>query len=151
MSADVFDISQDAGIRDLLNSGALDTSASDAFQRLAWLVSEVLEAPVVIVSLGDGERFWLHSRVDISEESILTGVRQFRMVSGAEDFCEVRDALVSFDYFDTTPNDSASNLRFFAGAPIFDRSGFICGHLTIADTKPRALSQDERTKLTNYS
>tara|TARA_R100001086_G_scaffold246357_2_gene178461 strand:- start:1676 stop:3352 length:1677 start_codon:yes stop_codon:yes gene_type:complete len=131
----------------LVQSGVLDTIEGEAFQRVAWLISEVLDMPVTLISLLNGERCWLRSELEFTSEEILGSLAEFLGTIPSSEILEINDAHVDASCFDCPIVDRPRGVRFIGATTITDPAGFPCGYVTLLDTRPRKLSQNERTKL----
>ena len=131
----------------LVQSGILETVESEAFDRICWLVSEVINTSATIITLLNGQRFWMRSDLGFSTEDVNRSLVRFHESVTSSDILEINDAYVDPSFFDSDLVDRHNGVRFFAGAPILDPNGFVCGVLTILDVNPRKLTQNERTKL----
>lgn len=130
-----------AGLAELFSSGVLDSPTSGAFERIAWLASHVLNAPIAYISLLGGRKYWLYSSQTFDEVGLIQG---FQSARNFGDVFEIRDARVDPDYFDLPGFSGFEGVRFYASAPVFGPSGEVCGQLVIAGDVPRSLSSEER-------
>ncbi len=130
-----------AGLAELFSSGVLDSPTSGAFERIAWLASHVLNAPIAYISLVGGRKYWLYSSQTFDEAGLIQG---FQSARNFGDVFEIRDARVDPDYFDLPGFSGFEGVRFYASAPVFGPSGEVCGQLVIAGDVPRSLSSEER-------
>ena len=139
--------SQTSHIAALSQSGLLDTAAGEAFHRLAWLISEVLEAPHCLITLLDGSLFWCRSELDLDSEDVRDGLKPFYQSVVLPEVFECADARIEPDFYDLDLVQRRNGVRFYTGVPIADGVGFQCGVVSIAGPEPRRLTQTERTKL----
>ncbi len=130
----------------------LDTPPDGSFDRITSLASKMFNVPIAIITLVDSDRIWFKSAHG------LTGVEQLVREPGlcasaimAEDVTVVEDAkndertatnsLVSGDF----------GLSFYAAAPLKTKDGFNLGTVCLIDKKPRQLSRDEESMLSDLS
>lgn len=133
-------------LKDLLVSGVLDAGAQEAFDRVIWLVSEALDAPLVSVSLIAGQRQWIKSRLAMGpDEDSQNWTLCDHSIDG--DVFETPNAALDERFYDHPLVVGEPHARFYAGAPIRSAAGFRWGTLSIIDPKPRRLSHMERAKL----
>ncbi len=117
----------------------LDTTKDPRFDRITRLAAELLDVPVVLLSLVDAARQWFKSTVG-------TGITEIERNHG---FCahaillDAREPMVVPDTLDdarfaTHPFVIGEPmLRFYAGAPLVSAQGRKIGTLCVHDVKPR--------------
>ncbi|MGL4497165.1 MAG: sensor domain-containing phosphodiesterase, partial [Beijerinckiaceae bacterium] len=119
----------------------LDTPPSEAFDRMTRMASRLLAAPVSTISLTDKDRQWFKSRVGVDLTEIPRAQAPCTYAIESKDVFVVRDMLAD-ERFATSPLAQAG-IRFYAGAPLFTRSGYGLGTLCVVDTVPRDLDASE--------
>jgi GAF domain-containing protein len=131
----------------LERSGLVDTQPEDVFDRLTWLASHSLAAPVALMTVLTPTRQWFKSRrgLDLAETPRSWAFCNYTLLQ--------RDVMVAGDLahderFASNPAVAgAPHLRFYAGAPVLDPDGFGVGSICILDFKPRSLDADGRQTL----
>ncbi len=136
-----------SSISSLVHAGVLDTAEGEAFDRIAWLISEGLKAPLVLIMLLDGERYWCRSELGLSAAEVVTELKGLHEAIGGTDLFEINDALVDLSFYDSPLVARNNGVRFLAATPISDGAGFQCGVVALLDVRPRKLSQNERTMM----
>ncbi|MGJ5103117.1 excisionase family DNA-binding protein [Bradyrhizobium sp. HKCCYLRH2057] len=131
----------------LKRSGLVDTAPEDAFDRLTWLASRSLKAPVALLTILTNSRQWFKSRVGL----------QMTETPRSWSFCNhtilqkgvfAVDDLAGKAPFDTNPAVAGEpHFRFYAGAPVTDPDGFAVGALCVIDYEPRTLDADQEKTL----
>lgn len=131
----------------LERSGLLDTLPEEAFDRLTWLASRSLDAPIALLTLLTPTRQWFKSRIGLDAPE----------TPRSWAFCNHTILQKGVFAVENLPNDPrfATNpavagdlgFRFYAGAPVHDGEGFTVGSLCIIDRKPRKLDDSERRTL----
>ncbi|MEA2405601.1 MAG: hypothetical protein QOE08_2248 [Thermoleophilaceae bacterium] len=140
--ADVQQAVRDAArIRALRATGLLDSPVEEAFDRLARIAAEALNAPVALVSLVDENRQFFKSCLGLPEpwaskrETPLShSFCQHTLASGEPMVIDdAREHPILKD------NDAIEDLNViaYAGIPLIDRDGFVLGTLCAIDDKPR--------------
>lgn len=117
----------------------LDTGKDERFDRITTLVSEILDVPIVLVSLVDESREWFKSTVgtDIVEIDRDHGFCAHGILQQGDNPFIVVDSLADAR-FSTHPFVVAGpKLRFYCGAPLMTASGHKIGMLCVHDLKPR--------------
>jgi len=120
----------------------LNTPPSESYDRLTRLASRLLNAPVSTVSLTDHDRQWFKSKVGVDVSEIprhqapcsyaIEGNGVFVVPDLADDPRFVGSPLVK------------AGIRFYAGAPLFTRSGHGLGTICVLDDKPRQIDESEK-------
>jgi two-component sensor histidine kinase len=117
----------------------LDTGKDARFDRLTTLTAQLLDVPIVLVSLVDESREWFKSTVG-------TGIAEIKREHG---FCAhallldgptpltVGDALLDGRFATHPFVVGGPKLRFYAGAPLISANGHKIGMLCVHDVKPR--------------
>lgn len=131
----------------LERSGLLDTLPEEAFDRLTWLASRTLDAPIALLTLLTPTRQWFKSRIGVDAPE----------TPRSWAFCNhtiLQKAVFSVENLPSDPRFAANpavagdlGFRFYAGAPVHDGEGFTVGSLCIIDRKPRKLDDGERRTL----
>lgn len=125
----------------------LDTPAEDRFDRIARLAQRTFGVPIVVISLIDEDRVWFKSRLGLSETQMPR--------NGS--FC---DETIVGDVVLIVPNAEKDErfashplvaggpkIRFYAGQPLAGPDGSIVGTLSLLDTSPRDLDNEQRRAL----
>lgn len=129
----------------------LDTEPEEFFDAVTRELARTFDVPISLVSLVDSDReFWkAHTgrppesarARDYASETPICG----HMVTGSE-LVVVEDVLRD-DRFSDNPLLRERGIRFYAGAPLRTRSGYVVGSLCVVDTKPRQASGQELATL----
>jgi hypothetical protein len=140
--ADVQQAVRDAArVRALRATGLLDSPVEEAFDRLARIAAEALNAPVALVSLVDEDRQFFKSCLGLPEPWASR-----RETPLSHSFCQhtlVAGEPLVIDDAREHPilKDNAAigdlNVIAYAGIPLMDREGFVLGTLCAIDDKPR--------------
>lgn len=125
----------------------LDTPPDGAFDRITALASRLLRVPISIVSIVDTDRIWFKSRhgIDIEQIERYPGLCASAILhdgpwlvsDAASDPRTMANPLVT----------GALGLRFYAGIPLTTHDGHNLGTLSVIDTQPRELTDDELATL----
>ncbi len=128
----------------------LDTPPEDGFDRLTRLAARLLDAPLALVTLLDRERMWIKSQGG----AFPCAVPEIRR---EDSFCTytilspevmvVENALLDPRFAENSLVRGEMHLRFYAGAPLFDRDGRALGALCVLDTHTRMLTAEQKVVL----
>ena len=123
----------------------LDTSPSEAFDRITRMAAQLFNLPIAAVSLTDSDRQWFKSKVGVAHDSIPRLRAPCAMVAETAGVLVVPD-LLEDDHF----RDSGlahSGIRFYAGAPLNTSEGYCLGAMCVLGTEPRQVTAAERQAL----
>jgi PAS domain S-box-containing protein len=130
-------------LKALKSYSILDSVAEEEFDRITELASLICGTPIALVSLIDEHRQWFKSKKGL----------EVRETSRDISFCQ--HAILDYDTFEVEnaaedPRFALNPLvtdnpkiKFYAGYPLTDPSGFNLGTLCVIDRKPRKLSEDQ--------
>lgn len=125
----------------LYNLGLLDTPASESFDRITRMASQIFNLPVAAVSLTDVDRQWFKSRVGVDHQSIPRDRAPCAQVAESADLLVIPDMADDDCYRDSVLGKSG--IRFYAGAPLTTREGYGLGALCVLGTEPRSATVEE--------
>lgn len=125
----------------------LDTAPDERFDRLTRLAQKLFSAPIVLVTLVDGERQWFKSRKGIALSETPRSLSFCAHTILTPDGLVINDIALDARFHDHPWVRGAPHVRFYAGMPLHTADGFRVGALCILDTKPRQLSSTETAAL----
>jgi diguanylate cyclase (GGDEF)-like protein len=129
----------------------LDSLPEETYQRITRLAARMLDMPVAVISLVEGDRQWFKAQVGFNRNEI---PRELSFCAHA--ICQdgvfviedtTKDARFSQNPFVT----DHPNIQFYAGAPLRTKDGLNIGTLAVLDNKPRTLSEDDTQNLTDFA
>jgi len=129
--------------------------ADAAFDRIAGLVEQLIEAPVAVVTVIDGDRQLLPGQVGLPQP--LATTRQAPLThSFSRHVVESGRVMVVGDVrADPRLSDNPAirdlGAAAFAGVPVTDPDGLIVGTLAVMDREPRQWTKSEITLLTDLA
>lgn len=142
-----FPLDEDARLRRLRELGVLDTPPEEVFDRITRLASTMLDVPIALVSLVDGQRQWFKSRVGLEATETARDISFCgHAIPGSEPLV-VRDATRDVRFKGNPLVDGDLGIRFYAGVPLRVDQGSALGTLCVIDHKPRTLSERELAQL----
>ncbi|NVZ19655.1 GAF domain-containing protein [Pseudomonas costantinii] len=126
----------------------LDSAPEKEFDDIVMLASTWCEVPVALVSLVDRERQWFKACVglDVRETHRDLAFCAHAILAPA-DVLIVEDAKLDSRFQNSALVLGPPHIRFYAGAPIIDDTGHALGTVCVIDTKPRTLTEQQRTAL----
>ena len=132
-------------------TGLLDQSREERFDRLTRLAKQHFGVPIVLVTLldDDRQRFKSCQGLDICDTSrgdSFCGHAVFN-----EQTLVVKDATANPQFHDNPLVTGPPHIRFYAGAPFRSPSGYYLGTFCIIDTLPRQFSSDGESALHDFA
>ena len=127
----------------------LDTPASESFDRITRMASQIFGLPVAAVSLTDHDRQWFKSRVGVDHYSIPRAGAPCAEVAETIQLLVIEDFLEDSDYAESPLGRAGT--RFYAGAPLVTNDGYGLGALCVLGTEPRKASSAELAALTDLA
>ncbi|RYE99277.1 MAG: GAF domain-containing protein, partial [Oxalobacteraceae bacterium] len=143
------DYQEEARLDALYQLKLLDTSASESFDRITRMASQIFGLPVAAVSLTDRDRQWFKSRVGIDHFSIPRDKAPCSEVAETTQALVVEDLLANPCYADSVL--SRAGTRFYAGAPLITSDGYGLGALCVLGTEPRQVAPSELAALVDLA
>ena len=138
---------EDKRLKALAGYAILDSLPEQGYEDVTELASFICGTPIAVISLIDRDRQWFKS-----ERGWKT-----RETSRAHSFCVdtlstaklfvVEDALADPRFKDNPYVLGHPNIRFYAGAPIVEKDGYVLGTVCVIDTEPRVLSAKQISAL----
>ncbi len=125
----------------LASYGILDTPGESYYDDVTRLASLLADVPIALLSLVDGERQWIKSRVglegsEISREDAFCA----HAICAPGEIMVVPDARSDERFADSPLVRAEPNIRFYAGAPLTTPEGDAVGTLCVIDRRPRELA-----------
>lgn len=134
-------------LKALRATGLLDTEPEERFDRLTRLAKRIFDVPIAVISMVDEHRQWFKSRqgLDACETDRSLAFCAYALLQ--DEILEVIDAREDARFADNPLVTGTPHIRFYAGAPVRNRDGYVLGTLCLIDTRPRRLSDSERASL----
>jgi len=132
-------------------SGLLDTPPEERFDRITHLAAQLFDVPIALVSLIDKERQWFKSCYGLGVRETARDISFCGHAILGPDTFVVENALEDERFADNPLVTDDPDIRFYAGAPLTDRSGMRLGTLCLIDRKPRPFSEQDRENLRNLA
>jgi diguanylate cyclase (GGDEF)-like protein/PAS domain S-box-containing protein len=129
-----------ARLRLLRRLDLLDTPAEESFDRITRVVAEMLQVPIALVTLVDGNRQWFKSKVGVE---ICETPRDIAFCAHAlhePDMLVIEDTHADARFADNPLVVAGPLVRFYAGVPLRSDEGLVLGTLCAIDNRPRGLT-----------
>ena len=136
-------IDETARLMSLHSMRILDTPSEERYDRLTRVARRTFGVQICLVSLVDSDRQWFKSKQGL--EACETS-REISFCGHAileDEVLVVGDASEDTRFADNPLVTGAPHIRFYAGCPLKDPSGYRIGTLCIIDSEPRQMSDDE--------
>ena len=134
-------------LRALRELEILDTDPEPVFDDLTALATQLIGAPIALVSLVDADRQWFKSRQGLQPQQT---PRDWSFCAHAilqDGLMEVRDARADPRFAGNPLVVGAPGLRFYAGVALRTTEGHVLGTLCVLDRVPRRLDPGQREAL----
>jgi diguanylate cyclase (GGDEF)-like protein len=125
----------------------LDTLPETTFDDLALLASELLAAPIALVTFVDADRQWNKARMGLDDAETPREQSFCSQTILQDDVFEVSDALADERFAGNPAVACVGGIRYYAGAPLITSDGFKLGTLCVLDRVPRQITAQQREAL----
>lgn len=134
-------------LKALKNYEILNSLSEEEYDRITALASNICEVPISLVSLLDHDRQWFKSKIgiDIDHTSRELAFCQYTIMDNG--LFEINDATLDERFKDNELVTGDPHLRFYAGYPLIDPSGYNLGTLCVLDKKPNSLNAKQKESL----
>ena len=138
-------------LRELHENEILDTRTEVEFDTLTFLVSQLCNVPIALINFVDEERVWSKSKVGLEEQEMPRNQSFCTETIKQKELLIVEDTEKDARFSSLPIVIHGTKVRFYAGAPLISPHGNVLGTLCIFDTKPRILTEKQRTTLQKLS
>jgi PAS domain S-box-containing protein len=122
----------------------LDTGREAAFDEVAELAADLLDAPIAVVNFIASDRQWFKAEVGIGQDELPLDVSICRHAILQPGVLIVPDLTKDARFAHNPLVTAAGGLRFYAGALLETPDGLPLGTVCVLDTKPRSEGVSER-------
>jgi len=129
----------------------LDTDPEERFDRLTRLAQHMFNVPIVVVSLVDEDRQWFKSSCGLNVDETPRDISFCGHAILSDKPMVVPDTLKDERFYDNPLVTGEPGIRFYAGAPIHNASGYILGTLCLIDTQTREFTDSDLVALTDLA
>jgi len=126
----------------------MDTPSEESFDNMARLCTQIFGVPISLVSLVDSERVFFKANVGMGSAKEANRGKSLCALAVLDPEVTVFEDALKEPCLIANPNVAGDfGLRFYAGAPLITRDGFLIGTLCIIDKQPREFSKHQQTIL----
>ncbi len=129
----------------------LDTEPEPTFDRIAGLVSRILEVPIALVSLVDVERQWFKACIGLPIHETSRDVAFCAHAIHANDVFEIPDATADPRFVDNPLVTGPPFIRAYLGAPLCTPDNQRIGTLCALDSRPREFTPSQIATLVDLA
>ncbi|MEO6030655.1 MAG: EAL domain-containing protein [Burkholderiaceae bacterium] len=119
-----------------------DDLDSNEFNDLACIASDLLDTPIVLVAVTDGEHSRLTAEHGTGASALPRGHAIWRALGPDLPLLVVPDAAADARFRDDPAVACADGVRFYLGIALLSSTGLLLGTLCVADRQPRAAVSD---------
>lgn len=125
----------------------LDTPSSPGFDRVVALARDLLDVPVVLLTMVDRDRAWFKAKWGMAGDSAPRQIAFCGTTIQGDGLLVVDDLALDARFADNALVTDDPHFRFYAGAPLSLTPELKLGTLCVIDREPRTLSEAERRTL----
>jgi diguanylate cyclase (GGDEF)-like protein/PAS domain S-box-containing protein len=142
---------EQARLRRLLGLRVLGTSPESDFDEAVELATVLADVPVALIGLIDDSCQWYKAKIGIEHDRVPREVAICELVLEAHAPVVIEDLTLDGRTRDHVSVSEESGVRFYAGFPVVAEDGLIVGTLCLVDSRPRVLSDQQRSALTTLA
>lgn len=121
----------------------LDTPPEPDLDGITETMARVMDVPIALITLVDGERQWFKSRYGLEPQETPRSISFCGHATTSGEPLVVADASKDPRFLDNPLVVGEPNIRFYAGVPLRSPDGYAIGTLCIIDREPRILRAHE--------
>lgn len=138
---------EDLRLRELYSFDILDSEEEDFYNELANLAASACSCPLAMVSFIDEKRLWFKAEKEMGKKEIARGNSICNYTILQKEILVINDASKD-DRFAHLPDIAGGlKIKFYAGAPIITKAGFVIGTVCVMDTIPKEISNEQLNSL----
>ncbi|MGE5202683.1 MAG: PAS domain S-box protein, partial [Acidobacteriota bacterium] len=127
---------EEARLAALRRYAILDTPPEEAFDRVARLAASLFHASVALISFFDADRQWFKSRIGFDLEQVPREGSLCAETMRNQAVTWLGDASKDPRFSKSPLVLGGPRVRFYAGAPLLSRDGYLLGTICVLDGKP---------------
>ena len=125
----------------------LDTIEEEAYDDLTFLAAKICDTPISLVSLIDQSRQWFKSHHGIEARETPREYAFCGHTINQNSILIVEDTRLDERFKNNPLVTGSPSIRFYAGAPLILENDIRVGTLCVIDTKPKVLSENQKSSL----
>jgi len=129
----------------------LDSLPEETYQRITRLAAQMLDMPVAVISLVEGNRQWFKARVGSDRDEIPRELSFCAHAICQTDVFVIEDATKDARFSQNPYVTGDPHLRFYAGAPLCTNDGLNMGTLAVIDSKSRTIREEDKKTLADLA
>ena len=131
-------------LKELYRYEVLDTLYEDEFNDVVKLAATICRTPIALISLIDAQRQWFKAKVGIDSNEFPREISFCGHTIAAETAVfEITDATQDERFLDNPLVTGDPYIRFYAGVPLINGNGYKMGTISVLDTKPGELNEEQ--------
>lgn len=152
LTQNIIPVNDHQRIAALKKLGILYTPAEEAFDKITQMAARVFDTPMSFLSLVDEDTVFYKSQVgpfgrsQVNRENSLCSLTIL-----SKEPLVIEDASLATCFRDNPFVQAEKGIKFYAGAPLITKEGYLIGALCVVDTKPRAFSFNDTVLLTEFA
>ena len=129
----------------------LDTAPEEAFDDLTELAAQLCGTPMAMMTLVDGDRQWMKSRVGLVIDEVGLHVGFCPLCVEQRELLIIADTAADEQFATNVVVTGEPYVRFYIAAPLITPTGYAIGTLCVMDRRPREPQQQEIAALQRLS
>ncbi len=125
----------------------LDTDLEKEYDDIVALAAQICETPISIIGFINGERQWYKAKIGLEDTEVHRDLTFCAHTILQDELFIVSDSTQDSRFADNPFVTTGMKVRFYAGKPLTTPDGFNIGTLCVVDSKPRTLSEHQKSAL----
>ena len=121
----------------------LDSLPEQGYEDVTRLAASICGTPISLISLVDRDRQWFKSKRGLGSQQTPRSQSFCANTIGNARTLIVEDATTDPRFKNNPLVLGDPRIRFYAGAPIVEKTGYVLGTVCVIDTEPRVLTEDQ--------
>ncbi len=131
-------------LKELYRYEVLDTSYEDEFNDVVQLAATICKTPIALISLIDANRQWFKARYGLDMKEFPREISFCgHTITANTAIFEIADATQDERFIDNPLVVGEPYIRFYTGVPLINSNGFKVGTISVMDTKPGELNEEQ--------
>ncbi|WP_436521412.1 GAF domain-containing sensor histidine kinase [Actinoplanes sp. HUAS TT8] len=145
------EVNDEARLAALRTYQVLDRPRPPVLDELTRLAATMFDTPMAAVSMIDRHRQWFAGNVGLADQETPLDVSFCATIVPARKPLIVPDATLHPRFSSYRNVIGAPNIRFYAGAPVIDREGYVLGAMCVIDDEPREVADRQVDALSTFA